>query len=110
MHITIHALEYNRNGVSGEGFWSVEFDLSETARGEKTRLIAVMPEIYFEEEDAHHTDATRTYVINPGDIRHNYRGDNIGAVLGPWVNANNDAAWPDLYPETKKIFPAKLVG
>lgn len=104
----IISLAYQRNGMSGEGFFQVEFVLTEDGRS--TALIAVMPDRYDEETEEHSVSPTHTYVINPSDKDSHWRGDRIGSLLCPWVEANRDAAFPSLYPETVSLFPAEVHG
>lgn len=105
---TIKSLHYQRNGVGGEGFFYVAFDFKEDGR--KHSLIAVMPHRYLEESEAHQIQPEYTYIIDPENLESGWRGDRMGYVLCPWVDANKDAAWPSLYPETAKLFPVKLRG
>lgn len=105
---TIKSLDYQRNGVSGEGFFYVTFDFKE--EGRKHSLIAILPQKYNEDTETHETQPEYTYVIDPENLESGWRGDRMGYILCPWVNAHENSAWPTLYPEDADIFPVKLEG
>ena len=107
-HYTITDIQYQRNGVSGEGFFSVAVDYSETPRGQKTHLIAVMPHKYDEVTDTHRTEPEYTYVIDPLNLDSGWRGDNFGRALCGVVDENSNAAFPTLYPEARKVLPIRI--
>lgn len=93
---TIHGLSYQRNGVGGEGFYTVDFFLEEPYES-CARLIAVIPA------------SLRTYDMNNGDVpcfvidptnplESKWRGDTIAAGLidaGLWqrIDADDEARW-----------------
>lgn len=102
----IKSLNYQRNGVGGESFFQLEFDLIES--GQTHSLIAVIPQKYSEAKDDHETQPEYTYVIDPENMRSGWRGDRIGYALCGWVDANQESAWPTLYPEKANVFPVRI--
>lgn len=105
---TITDIQYQRNGSSGEGFFSVAVDYSDTPRGQKTHLIAIMPQKYDEGTGTYRCEPAYTYVIDPLDLASGWRGDNFGLALCEVVDENSNAAFPDLYPEARKVLPLRI--
>ncbi len=73
----IKKINYQRNGVGGEGFWSIEFITKEN----KKRLIGIINAEDLRKEDGN----TRFYVVNPKNIFQGWRGDNFGVYLVPII-------------------------
>ena len=68
-NIKIDGISYQRNGISGEGFYQVFFRFSEKGIAERN-LIAVLT-----------GDKTYCFVIDPLDIEDHWRGDNFESDL-----------------------------
>ena len=73
----VKKINYQRNGIIGEGFWSIEFITKEN----KKRLIGVVNAEDLKKEDGF----SRFYVVNPKNIFQGWRGDTIGAALVPII-------------------------
>ena len=73
----IKKINYQRNGIAGEGFWSIEFITKEN----KKRLIGIINDNDLRKKDGY----TRFYVVNPKNIFQGWRGDNFGAELVPII-------------------------
>ena len=92
---TITNWERHRNGVSGTGFYTVAFTLTED--GDTHNLIAVMPD-GLREHNLNDGD-TPCFVINPADpLDSHWRGDRIAHDLismGIWqmIDDRNEATW-----------------
>ncbi len=80
----INKIDYNRNGIGGEGFYSVDFTFV-PKEGEYTdpkltfKMIGIINDDDLEKEDGY----TRFYVVTPKNIFMNWRGDNIGYAIIP---------------------------
>ena len=92
MSIKLNTQEYHRNGVGGEGFYTVAFTLTEY--NETTELIAVIPSAL---RDYDLNDGgIPCYIINPANpLTSKWRGDSILSDLlqedlWEWIDAEND--------------------
>ncbi len=75
--VDVIAADYNRNGVSGEGFFAV------TIRCDGESLLATIGY----HDDGETFDEITCRVVNPLDLRAHFRGDRIGDELIPKLNA-----------------------
>jgi len=74
--IVVKKIEYNRNGVSGEPFFSVRFTYQDDGvytKGTKFNLIGIIAEDDVDLEDGY----KRFYVVSPKNISDNWRGDQL---------------------------------
>ncbi len=78
MKNTIKHIKYNRNGVGGEGFYSMVF-FHEDNSGEICRLIAIVNETDIEEYND--SSYSRVYVISPDEMDCDWRGDTMGEYV-----------------------------
>lgn len=110
MKITINSVNYQRNGISGEGFFTL--GIHEEECGD---LVAVIPGTWDEDKKATWYDPSRVFVLNPARLDEGYRGDNFGALLCPWLedDNNSNAAWPNLaniLPEPPTALPVTITS
>lgn len=103
--MTLLELGYQRNGVSGEGFYHAVFDYqswgwttSNRDDGSMVfRLHAIIPsevvEVGATEDAKKYTGLHRVYVFDPTDLDSHWRGDRMGYNLVPLVKAHTDACW-----------------
>ena len=69
MNIKIDGIDFQRNGISGQGFYQVFFRYSEKGIPEKN-LIGILTD-----------DKTYCFVVDPSDIESHWRGDNFESEL-----------------------------
>jgi hypothetical protein len=79
-NLTINSIEYHRNGIAGEGFHMVQFDL----RGSWLRTPQALTAVVFE---------TSRYcaVIDPTDPNNKWRGDQFESQLREAIEEYNDS-------------------
>lgn len=79
MKVEIREIDYQRNGISGEGFFQIIFDwndLDENGSESGTGFIATFKSKECRALD--HVDIPSTRVISPMDFHNAWRGDNFG--------------------------------
>ena len=80
----VHDVAYHRNGISGVGFFVVDF----TARDQGRRMLGI---VFHDRDDP---EDERCYsVINPADIRDKYRGDHFIKELDAAIATAGDKAF-----------------
>jgi hypothetical protein len=113
---TILSVDYQRNGVSGQGFYDVRFILEQ--EGDRPQFLAAIIESGSIPDDAvpwrkfgaikwHIIDGTHTFVIDPMNPTSHWRGDRVGAPILRFL-ARHDGCAHYLYSdsmEKKTFFP-----
>ena len=98
---TILSVDYQRNGITGQGFYDVRFVFEE--EGERPQfLIAIIESSSIPDEavpwrkfgpiDYSKLDGTHTYIIDPMDTRNHWRGDRVGFEIVKFLARHDGAA------------------
>lgn len=110
--INVDAVNYQRNGVSGRGFFTVDFRTRWKGGRKMDRLIAIVPS---PATDAEGNDTTKLddeygvecFVIDPDNIGFGFRGDSfapaVRKAIADYRNDEGSAKWGEL---SKKVFRA----
>ena len=103
--LRLNRLVYQRNGMSGTGFFVADITLKD--RGvPPINLLAVLSTGHGDDPDG--VDPYECYVIDPTDLDNHWRGDNIGVALVPLVREHENACWPMQHPVEAARLPVTV--
>ena len=114
MEIKVAAIEYHRNGVCGDGFYTVRFRAPEVEREFKPNLdgefLAVMPGVYASDDPAQRKFACEVecYVVFLPEPERNWRGDHFSDAVRDAIREANRAR--DEANETLRSSPSLPAG
>ena len=91
MNIKVDGIDFQRNGISGEGFYQVFFRYSDKGIPER-KLIGVIT-----------GDKTYCFVIDPSDIENHWRGDNFESDLRKSIVNHYAKKYGRSYEEEREI-------
>ena len=94
----VKSLNTQRNGISGEGFFVLEFTYKPVGTP-PVELLAITPYSYVEDQTGRDVEF---YVLTPADLTEGWRGDHFAVPLMAWIQANSNVAWQGVYPEAAK--------
>ena len=94
----VKSLSTQRNGISGEGFFVLEFTYKPVGTP-PVDLLAITPFTYVDDQTGRDVEF---YVLTPTNLTEGWRGDHFAVPLMAWIRVNSDVAWPNMYPEAAK--------
>ena len=94
----VKSLNTQRNGVSGEGFFVLEFTYKPVGTP-PVDLLAITPFSYVDDQTGRDVEF---YVLTPTNLTEGWRGGHFAVPLMAWIRVNSDVAWPNMYPEAAK--------
>lgn len=84
IQIRLHEIEYQRNGISGEGFYQARFDWKEPGEQWQKDFIATFRPLEIKTPKGMYSSAVdieSTRVVDPLDLSQKWRGDHFGYAL-----------------------------
>ena len=97
MVVSPYEMSYQRNGVSGNGFFVLRLYVTEYFEGDVDNvddsLIAVVFDYHEWAEDPSKFRNTNVAVMDPYDLDRHYRGDNFAAGIYETIFIHRDGLW-----------------
>lgn len=83
-------IDYQRNGVGGQGFWVLRFQCSESP---EAPLVGIVFDYDPEDPNPSEYYNPATAVLSPDDLTRHWRGDNFNEGLRDAIAARRETIW-----------------